>query len=107
MMSEASDDELFSALVKLKCLEDHLFFVRYFFRARQGIKFKVNWHHQLVSDTLQKIIDGTIKNVVINVSPGSSKTEIAVINFIARGLALNPRSRFLHLSGSDSLASLN
>lgn len=32
---------------------------------------------------------------------------MVVINFIARGLALNPRARFLHLSGSDSLALLN
>jgi predicted phage terminase large subunit-like protein len=95
------------ALAKLKCEEDHLFFSRYFFKARQGIKFLVNWHHQLIADTIEDIIQGRKKNVVITVSPGSSKTEIVVINFIARGLALNPRARFLHLSGSDSLASLN
>lgn len=95
------------AVAKIKCENNHLFFSRYFFKARQGIQFKVNWHHQLICDTLQKVIDGKIKNVVINVPPGSSKTELAVINFIARGLAINPRSRFLHLSGSDSLASLN
>lgn len=87
--------------------EEHLYFTRYFFKQRQGIKFRVNWHHALISDTLQRIIDGEIQNVTITVPPGSSKTEMAVINFIARGLALNPRARFLHLSGSDSLASLN
>lgn len=92
---------------KLKCEEDHLFFSRYFFKARQGIKFKINWHHRLISDTLEKVIKGEIKNVIITVPPGSSKTELVVINFMARGLALNPRCRFLHLSGSDSLASLN
>jgi predicted phage terminase large subunit-like protein len=94
-------------VAKQMCERDHLFFTRYFFRARQGIKFKINWHHKLISDTLEKIIKGELKNVVITVPPGSSKTELAVINFIARGLALNPRARFLHLSGSDSLASLN
>lgn len=52
-------------------------------------------------------MDGVIKNLVINVPPGSSKTELAVINFIARGLAVNPRARFLHLSYSDDLALLN
>lgn len=92
---------------RIKCEQDHLFFSRYFFKARQGIKFRVNWHHQLISDTLEKVIKGEIKNVCITVPPGSSKTELAVINFIARGLAINPRARFLHLSGSDSLASLN
>ena len=94
-------------LAKLKCEQDHLFYTRYFFKARQAIKFKINWHHKIISDTLQGVIDGKIKNVIINVPPGSSKTELAVINFITRGLAINPRARFLHLSGSDSLASLN
>lgn len=96
-----------AAIAKLKCEEEHLFFTRYFFKARQGIKFRVNWHHQLIADTVDDVIFGRKKDVVITVSPGSSKTELVVINFIARGLALNPRSRFLHLSGSDSLASLN
>lgn len=104
-MSSFEDHKLNAA--RLKCEEDHLFFTRYFFKARQGIKFKVNWHHVIIADYLQKIIDGKIKNLVINVPPGGSKTEIVVINLIARGLAINPRARFLHLSGSDSLASLN
>lgn len=30
-----------------------------------------------------------------------SKTELVAINLIARGLALNPRARFLHISYSD------
>ncbi len=94
-------------LARLRCEEDHLYFSRYFFRARQGIKFIVNWHHQLMADVIDDVIAGRKKNVVITVSPGSSKTELVVINLIARGLALNPRARFLHLSGSDSLASLN
>lgn len=89
------------------CERDHLYFSRYFFKARQNIKFRVNWHHQLIADQLQNVIDGKIKNLLVTVSPGSSKTELVVINFIARGLAINPWARFLHLSASDSLASLN
>lgn len=105
-MSEFSEaDKTFWA--KAKCEDSHLYFSRYFFKTRQSIKFKVNWHHQIISDHLQKVIDGEIKNLCICVPPGSSKTELAVINFIARGLAINPRARFLHLSGSDTLASLN
>lgn len=64
----------------------------------------VNWHHRLIQDTLQKVIDGDIKRLIINLPPGYTKTELATINFIARGIALNPMSRFLHLSYSDSLA---
>lgn len=95
------------AVLKAQCEIDHMMFARYFFKARQGIKWRVNWHHQLISDTIEDVIQGRKQNVIITVPPGSSKTELAVINFIARGLAINPRARFLHLSGSDTLASLN
>lgn len=100
-------DDIDEFLTKQILEGDHLFFTQYFFKQRQGISFRVNWHHQLISDIIDEVIKGTKKNVVITVSPGSSKTELVVINFIARGLAVNPRARFLHLSGSDSLASLN
>lgn len=96
-----------AAVDKEKCERGQLFFTRYFFRARQGIKLLVNWHHHYVADALEEVINGTIENLIITVPPGSTKTEMAVINFMARGLALNSRARFLHLSGSDSLASLN
>ena len=105
-MSEVPQEYL-DAVARELCAEDHLFFTRYFFKQRQAIKFRINWHHRLIADVIDDVIQGRKKNVVITVSPGSSKTELVVINLIARGLALNPRSRFLHLSGSDSLASLN
>ncbi|WP_186163574.1 phage terminase large subunit [Burkholderia gladioli] len=101
------DPAIERAVLKTKCERDHLFFSRYFFKHRQAIKFRVNWHHVLIADTVQRVIDGTLKNVVINVPPGSSKTELVAINLIARGLALNPRARFLHISYSDDLALLN
>jgi predicted phage terminase large subunit-like protein len=94
-------------VARKRCEKSHLDFTRYFFKQRQGIKFRINWHHILIARELEKVIKGETENLVINVPPGSSKTELAVINFIARGLALNPRARFLHLSGSDQLALLN
>jgi predicted phage terminase large subunit-like protein len=93
--------------LRLKLEADHLEFTKHFFRIRQGIDFRVNWHHVYIAHILEKVIRGEIKNVVFNVSPGSSKTEEVVINLIARGLALNPRARFLHISYSDDLAVLN
>jgi predicted phage terminase large subunit-like protein len=95
------------AVAKAKCDADHLFFTRYFFKHRQGIRFLVNWHHRLICAKVQEVMDGKVKNLVINVPPGSSKTETVVINMIARGLAVNPRARFLHISYSDDLALLN
>ncbi|OWK42451.1 phage terminase large subunit [Fimbriiglobus ruber] len=103
----ATPDELRQAVIKAECELDHLFFTRYFFKQRQGIKFRVNWHHFLIADAIQRVIDGQCENLVINVAPGSSKTENAVISFIARGLSLNPNARFLHITSGDDLALLN
>jgi len=94
-------------LLRYELSTDHLSFSRYFFKHRQNIKFRINWHHRLISDVIEDVIQGRKKKVVINVAPGSSKTELVVINLIARGLAINPRARFLHLSYSDDLALLN
>src|ERR1700723_708706 len=85
------------------CEEEHLFFTRHFFKARENLKFRVNWHHAFISDVIDRIIRGELKNVIFNLSPGGSKTEMVVVNLIARGLALNPWCRFLHLSYSDDL----
>lgn len=84
-----------------------MFFTRYFFKHRQSIKFRVNWHHHVISEKIEAVINGKIPNIVINIPPGSSKTEIVSINLIARGLAKNKWARFLHLSYSDDLASTN
>lgn len=93
--------------LRSECERDHLFFTRYFFKHRQGTKFLVNWHHVLISDALEKVRSGEYENLVINVPPGSSKTEMAVINWIARCLAINNNCRFLHISSSEDLVLLN
>lgn len=86
---------------------DHLAFTAYFYKQRTGQKFITNWHHRFICDEIDKVIAGTTKNLIINIAPGGSKTELVVIDLIARGFALNPNSRFLHLSYSDQLALLN
>jgi len=91
-------------VTKYKCENDFLFFVRYFFKKRFGYKFIVNSHHQLISDTLTRVVDGEITRLVINMPPRYGKTEMAVICFIAWCIARNSSSKFIHLSYSDDLA---
>jgi predicted phage terminase large subunit-like protein len=93
--------------LKLRCEADHLYFTQFFFKNRKAVEFLVNWHHHRISHAIQRVIDGDLKNVVINVPPGSSKTELVAINLIARGLAINPYSLFLHISYSDDLTLTN
>lgn len=102
-----SKDPVLHEVLRQECERDHLMFTRVFFKHRQGIKFKINWHHHLICHVVEDVIQGRRKNVVINVPPGSSKTELVAINLIARGLAINPKARFLHISYSDDLALLN
>lgn len=95
-------DSLRLAVEREKCEKDHLFFTRRFFMPRMGFKFSVNWHHVYIAWIIDEVIAGRIANVVINVPPGAGKTEL-MTNLIPRGIALNPRSRFLYLSFSQSL----
>lgn len=92
---------------RLECELDGQYFFRYFFKQRTGVKALINWHHSLMCDALQDVIDLKIPRLVITLPPGYTKTELATINFMARGIALNPRARFLHLSYSDALTLLN
>lgn len=92
---------------KLECEVDGLYFNRYFFKQRMGSKMVVAPHHEVIQSTLDRVISGEITRLIINVPPGYTKTEMATINMMARGLALNPRARFLHLSYSHNLALLN
>lgn len=63
---------------------DGMVFMRYFFKLRENTKMLLNWHHYAIEFALQAVIDGHIDRLIINISPGYTKTEQAVLNFIAR-----------------------
>ncbi len=91
-------------VAKYRCLTDTLFFTRYFFKKRQHRKFVIGKHHEIIANALDRVINGEVKNLIINIAPRYGKTELAVKNFIAKGLSVNPAARFIHLSYSDDLA---
>lgn len=91
-------------VASVKSKESLLFHTRYFFKEQYKKKFVVNSHHEAVCDVLDYVMLGLLTKVLINIAPRYGKTEIAVKNFISAGLAINPASRFIHLSFSDSLA---
>lgn len=105
--SWVGEQEEHRQLLKLHLQTDHLAFTQYFLNKRDGNKFKTSPHHALMAATLERVLSGEITRLIINVPPGYTKTEMAVINFIARGLTINPASKFIHVSYSDQLASAN
>ena len=73
------------------------------FKHKVGQRFVVGDHHRKICDVLDKVVRGDIKRLIINIAPRYSKTELVSKMFVAYGLALNPRSKFIHLSYSDDL----
>lgn len=82
-------------------------FTKLNFKYQENLPFIENWHHHIICDTLEKVLIGQIKNLVINIPPRYSKTEIAIVNFMAWSLGLYPDSEFIHASYSKMLASEN
>lgn len=91
-------------LVKTWVLQGTLNFTRYFFKQRFKRKFVVGQHHVEIAKALDKVFSGECTRLIINIAPRYGKTELAVKNFIAMGLAINPQAKFIHLSYSDDLA---
>lgn len=97
------EEAKFYAVMSVVLKQDLELFTRYFFKARFGSKFILNWHHEIICRTLELVYAGKITRLIINIAPRFTKTEISVKNFIAKGFAINPASKFVHLSYSDTL----
>jgi hypothetical protein len=93
-----------NVVLKSRLLSDLYFFTRYFYNKQTNNTFIRGEHFKTISDVLEKVYTHEITRLIINIPPRFGKTEIAVVNFIAKGLMINPRSKFIHTSYSDSLA---
>lgn len=97
---------------RIECEEDGLYFNRYFFKQRYDAKMIVAPHHHAMQAALDRTMlppscPDFIPRLIIDVPPGYTKTELASIGYMARGLAVNAQARFLHLSYSHKLALTN
>lgn len=91
-------------LDRLDCEQDHLRFAKRFFEEREGSEFMVGPHHRVMCAALDRVLRGEITRLIINVPPGYTKSELAVIYLVAHGMAVNPRARFIHASFNGPLA---
>ena len=90
--------------IKAKLLDSPLFFTRYFFKKQYNRKFVVSDHHKEICKVIKRVFMGDCKRVIINMPPRYGKTELLVKTLISMGLALNPKSKFIHTSYSETLA---
>lgn len=89
--------------LRLCCHEDFEVFVDVFFWFHERKRFIFNSHHTDICKALQKVFNGETTNLIINIPPRYSKTELVVKMFSAWCYARNPECNFLHLSYSDPL----
>lgn len=87
---------------------DNLYdFTRWMFLQRRGYQWLKSPHHVTICDALMRVHRGECKRLIINIPPRYSKTEIAVINFMAWALGQCPDAEFIHTSYSGRLAANN
>jgi predicted phage terminase large subunit-like protein len=91
-------------VIRFPLEENLLLFTRYLYKEQHNRNFMPSNHLTQIADTLQRVYDGEIKRLIINIPPRYGKTELAIKMFIAWCLAKTPSSKFIHLSYSDSLA---
>ncbi len=80
------------------------YFARWMFLKRRGYEWQRAPHHKLICDALMRVYRGECKRLVINIPPRYSKTELAVVNFVAWCMGHVPDAEFIHASYSGTLA---
>jgi predicted phage terminase large subunit-like protein len=106
----ASNRELLALLKERerRRAQAHLYtFARWMFQARKGYHWRQARHHALICDALMRVFRGECLRLVINVPPRYSKTELAVVAFIAWCFGHVPDAEFIHASYSGTLAGNN
>ena len=86
---------------------DFYFFSRYMFKHRRGFTWQRARQHEIICDALMKVYRGETKRLILNLPPRYSKTELAVVNFMAWGIGMAPDAEFIHTSYSARLAANN
>jgi hypothetical protein len=63
--------------------EDLYYFSRYMFLAQRNFPWLRSDHHHIICDALMRVYPGQCWRLIINMPPRYSKTEFAVVNFMA------------------------
>ena len=91
-------------ILKYESEQSLLYFASYMYLENHNRKFMQSNHFEKIADTLERVYNGEIKRLIINIPPRYGKTELAIKMFMSWCLAKKPSSKFIHLSYSDALA---
>lgn len=80
--------------------KDMLLFAQY-----TKTNYRVNWHHRVICDVLNKINSGDLKKVMIFLPPQTGKSELATRRLIPYMIGNNPNRRIIVATYSQEYAS--
>ena len=78
-------------------------FIKFAFKIRSGGNFLFQPHHDVIINTLQKVIDGDITRLIMVIPPRHSKSELVSVMTPAYAFVNNKRSEVIQTTYSDSL----
>ncbi len=94
-------------ILRLASYNDLHTYNRYMYMCMNRVKWLDNFHHRIVCDALMDVFHGRRKNLLINIPPRYSKTELAIVAFASWALGRVPDCEFIHCSSTADLASEN
>jgi predicted phage terminase large subunit-like protein len=80
-----------------------LAFIKYFFQHEKGKNFAENWHYSVLAESLSDVLAGKCPRLIINVPPGSGKTELITKCFPVWALGNRPDLQIIATGYSTTL----
>lgn len=66
--------------------------------------YKTNWHHKVLADALERVENGTLKRLIVNMPPRHGKSELVSVNFPAWCMGRNKDRSIMAASYGAALA---
>lgn len=106
---EPADDTEITQEEAIAIASNFMLFVQYMFRCERGFNWKLNWHHVKLCELLEKLYLGKLDhdNLIVNLPPRYSKTQIVSIYFPAWTLGLVPDSEYILVSYMKDVSTNN
>jgi hypothetical protein len=66
--------------------------------------YRENWHHKVLADALERVENGTLKRLIVNMPPRHGKSELVSVNFPAWCMGINKDRSIIAASYGADLA---
>lgn len=66
--------------------------------------YRTNWHHKILADALERVENGTLKRLIVNMAPRHGKSELVSVNFPAYCMGKNRNRSIITASYGADLA---